>query len=77
MCGLTFVLTLKAANASGKMPFSRIIAIVGIIAASLIVGFDLVQLAQLGNWIIIGISGALLIIGASLYERFGLKLLAK
>lgn len=76
MCGLAFVLTLRTGTVCGKTPFSRIIAIVGIIAASLIVGFDLVQLAQLGNWIIIGISGALLIIGASLYERFGLKLLA-
>lgn len=77
MCGLAFALALKAGNVANKTPFSRIIATVGIIAATLMVGFDLVQLAQLGNWIIIGISGALLIIGASLYERFGLKLLAK
>ena len=76
VCALAFALTLRAGNTIGKMQLSRIITIVGIIAASLIVGFDLIQLAQLGNWVIIGLSGAVLIVGASLYERFGLKLLA-
>jgi len=39
--------------------------------------FDIVQLAQLGNWLIVGLIGTLLIVGASLYERYGLKFLAK
>lgn len=75
MCGLALVLTFIAGNTLGKTPFSRVITILGIIAASLIVGFDIVQLAQLGNWVVIGLSGATLIIAASLYERFGLKFL--
>lgn len=76
ICGFAFALTLSAGTSIGKMPFSRLIAMLGIITASLIMLFDLVQLAQLGNWMIIGLSGAILIVGASLYERFGLKLLA-
>ncbi|MBL4673494.1 MAG: hypothetical protein JKX81_14640 [Arenicella sp.] len=76
ICGFAFGLTLSAGNSIGKMPFSRLIAVLGIITATLIMLFDLVQLAQLGNWMIIGLSGAILIVGASLYERFGLKLLA-
>jgi len=76
ICGLAFALTLSAGNSIGKIPFSRLITMLGIVTAVLLVLFDLVQLAQLGNWMIIGFSGAILIIGASLYERFGLKLLA-
>jgi hypothetical protein len=77
VCGFAFALALTAGNSIGKTLFSRAIAMLGMIVAGLIVLFDLVQLAQLGNWVIIGFSGAILIIAASLYERFGLKLLAK
>jgi len=75
--GVAFALTHYAGNLVGKTPFGRIIAVLGILVATLIVLFDLVQLAQLGNWMIIGLAGAILIVGASLYERFGLKLMAK
>jgi hypothetical protein len=75
VCGFGLALTLCAGTSIGKTLFSRAIAMLGIVVASLIVLFDLVQLAQLGNWMIIGFSGAILIIAASLYERFGLKLL--
>lgn len=77
VCALAFALTHSAGNSIGKAPFSHITSIIGIIAATLILLFDIVQLIQLGNWVIIGLCGAILIIGASLYERFGLKLLAK
>ena len=77
VCGIGFALTHRASSITGKIPFSHIIALLGLIAAILIVLFDLVQLAQLGNWMIIGLAGAILIIGASLYERFGLKLMPK
>lgn len=76
ICGFAFALTLRAGNSIGKIPFSRLITMLGIVTAVLLVLFDLVQLAQLGNWIIIGFSGAILIVGASLYERYGLKLLS-
>jgi len=74
---LAFGLTHTTGNMTGKTPFSRSLAVLGIITAILIVLFDLVQLAQLGNWVIIGFAGAILIICASLYERFGLKLSPK
>jgi len=77
ICGLALAMSIRAGAILGKIPFSRIIAIVGIVAAALITLFDLIQLIQLGNWVIIGLCGAILIIGASLYERFGLKLLTK
>ncbi len=77
VCGLSLVLSIKAGDILGTVPFSRIIAILGVLSAAIIVLFDLVQLVQLGNWVIIGLCGATLIIGASLYERFGLKLLSK
>jgi hypothetical protein len=75
VCGFGLALTLSAGTSIDKTLFSRTIAMLGIVIATLIVLFDLVQLAQLGNWMIIGFSGAILIIAASLYERFGLKLL--
>jgi len=77
VCGLAFALTHTATSMLGKALFSHIVALLGMIAAILIVLFDLIQLAQLGNWMIIGLAGAILIIGASLYERFGLKLMPK
>lgn len=75
--GLAFALTHYASNITGKTPFSRAIASLGMIAAILIVLFDLVQLVQHGNWVVAGVSGAVLIVGASLYERFGLKFMPK
>ena len=74
ICSIAFALTISASNIIGKTPSSRFVAILGMIAATLLVLFDLVQLAQLGNWMIIGLSGAILIIAASFYERFGLTL---
>ena len=73
-CGLTFFLTLKASNIFAKTIVGHVIATLGMVVSTLVVLFDLVQLAQLGNWMVIGLCGAILIIGASLYERFGIKL---
>jgi len=74
LSGMTLALTIDASKKMESLRFSRFIAILGIVIATLMVLFDLVELAQLGNWMIIGLSGAVLIIGASLYERFGLQL---
>ena len=74
--GLLLMLTLNATKTLSKasLALSRIVILVGIVIASIMVGFDIIQLASVGNWVIIGLSGAMLIVGASLYERFGLKL---
>ena len=74
---LAFALTIYASRNGCNTRLSRIVSTTGLLIALLLVLFDVVQLAQLGNWIIIGLSGAILIIGASVYERFGLKLSAQ
>ena len=74
--GLLFMLTLNATKSLNKLSISlsRIVVSVGFVIACLMVGYDIIQLASVGNWVIIGLSGAMLILVASLYERFGLKL---
>ena len=74
--GLLIMLTLRATKSLDKLSISlsRIVVSVGFVIASIMVGFDIIQLASVGNWVIIGLSGAMLILVASLYERFGLKL---
>lgn len=74
VCALIVALNLRASHLFGKRAGSQIVAILAFIVATLMVFFDLIQLAQLGNWVIIGIIGVSLILGASLYERYGLNL---
>lgn len=42
----------------------------------ILLGSKLIQIADLSNWMLIGIAGITLILGASLYERYGLRLSA-
>jgi hypothetical protein len=41
------------------------------------IAIHLVSLANLSSWMVIGLVGMLLIVGASFYERFGLSFLTK
>ena len=57
--------------------FARSSAILGCAISILLIGLELVSLAQLSTWIVVGMVGMMLIIGASFYERFGLSLWSK
>jgi len=55
---------------------ANISAVIGLIASALMLGTRLVELANLSNWMLIGLGGVLLIVGASLYERYGLAFMS-
>ena len=74
ICGLVFTFNLRTSKMIEQRAGSQTFSIICLLAAIVIVFFDLVQLAQLGNWMIIGLIGGGLILGASLYERYGLNL---
>lgn len=71
--GLLFIANSQSILANDNR-FSKVTALVGIVACLLILAAHVVALVNLGNWIVIGFIGASLIIGGSLYERFGLSL---
>ena len=52
ICGFAFYLNLSAGNRINKASFSRLVSLLGIIASILIMLFDVIQLVQLGNWVI-------------------------
>lgn len=74
-CGGLFLLSQKSASYVNDIWVSRLVAIIGSAISLVIVTIKLIALAHLGNWIVIGLIGMLLIIAASLYERYGLKLM--
>lgn len=74
-CGGLFLFSQKSASYVNDIWVSRIVAIIGSAISLVIVTIKLIALAHLGNWIVIGLIGMLLIIAASLYERYGLKLM--
>ena len=57
--------------------FAKNSAIVGCAISMLLLTLELVSMAQLSTWMVVGLIGMLLIIGASFYERFGLSLWSK
>jgi len=54
--------------------FCKRLSFIGIVASIGILILHVVDLINLGNWMLIGISGVSLIVLGSLYERFGLSL---
>lgn len=74
ICGLAWAFNLRATSVLEQRASGQVFSILALIAAILMMFFDLVHLAQLGNWMIIGIIGGGLILGASIYERYGLNL---
>lgn len=68
------VVSKKVTKQSG---FSMSFAIFGLLACSIITAFNIVELIQLSNWVIVGIVGGMFILGASLYERYGHRLSAQ
>lgn len=61
---------------AGNRQVANISAMIGLAASLLLLGTRLVELINLSNWMLIGLGGVLLIVGASLYERYGLSFLA-
>jgi len=59
---------------SGKNGYRELIAIVGILASLLMLASQVIVHIQLSNWVIVGLIGAAMIIGGSLFERYGMSL---
>ncbi len=57
-------------NTRSAITFSSIVLALSMI----LLAIDFVKYVELGNWVVIGFIGGALIVGASLYERFGLRL---
>lgn len=72
--GLVLALNITTNKLTGYSNFSRPLAIVGFVVAIIIALFNIVELIQLSNWVIVGMIGGVFIVGASLYERYGLRL---
>jgi len=74
ICGLLLGVNIRATKRMQSITVGKTISITGLLAATLLLLIDMVHLMQLGNWIIIGLIGGGLILGASFYERYGLSL---
>lgn len=72
--GLVLVLNIVSRNIVGRSSFSTPLAAFGFAFAVVIALFNIVELIQLSNWVIVGLVGGVFIVGASLYERYGLRL---
>lgn len=75
VAGLVLALNIMARNVTGKRNFSGTLAALGFAVAMIIALFNIVELIQLSNWVIVGIIGGVFIVGASLYDRYGLRLI--
>jgi hypothetical protein len=75
ICGGLILFSQKSTASVNDVSVSRLTAIFGSAISLVIVAIKLIALLHLGNWIVIGLIGMLLIIAASFYERYGLKLM--
>jgi len=75
---MTCIALLFMANRFSSYEFSnKISKIIALLGAVISFGFLLIQILEiinLGNWMLIGIAGATFIVLGSLYERFGLRI---
>lgn len=72
--GLVLALNIVSCKSTGTSNFSRPLAVVGFVLSLIIALFNIVEIIQLSNWVIVGIIGGAFIVGASFYERYGLRL---
>ena len=77
VCGALFFIANHYATTEKPNKVSRFVASFGVLISVGILIFRLVELINLGNWMLIGLLGVSLIVLGSLYERFGLSLRAK
>lgn len=71
--GLVVVLNVVNSNITGSRQVSFSASVVGFAIAIILVLINIIELIQLSNWVIVGMIGGALIVGASLYERYGLS----
>ena len=69
-----FYIANRNTNAEQQNRFSKITAILGALISIGVLFIHIVELINMGNWMLIGIAGASFIVLGSLYERFGLSL---
>jgi hypothetical protein len=72
--GLVLALNIFSSNSTGAKNFSRPLSMLGFAVAAIIALFNIVEIIQLSNWVIVGVIGGAFIVGASFYERYGLRL---
>jgi hypothetical protein len=66
----------RYATAEHQNRLSKLTAIAGTLISIGVLFMHVVDLIDLGNWMLIGIAGAVFIVLGSLYERFGLSLVS-
>ena len=71
-----FITTWRAKEFVKDSHFAWLSANIGIAASVLLLITRVIELINMSNWMLIGITGVVLIVGASLYERYGLSLSA-
>ena len=69
-----FIVRIETSIGAG---YSKLAAISGTAISILLIIYQLIVIAELSDWMMIGLIGMTLIIGASLYERYGLSILTR
>ena len=77
MCAGLFYLATSNETSEQPYKFSKLISLLGTFVSIGILLIHVVDLINLGNWVLIGSLGVTLIVLGSLYERFGLSLSSK
>jgi hypothetical protein len=75
ICSGLILFSQKSKAFVNDISVSRLTAIIGSSICLVTVAIKLIALLHLGNWIVIGLIGMLLIFAASFYERYGMKLM--
>jgi len=74
VCATTLSFSSFMESSSIKYGASKIISLLGVLVCGFILAAQAIAYIQLGNWIVIGLIGVALIVGGSLFERYGMKL---
>jgi len=69
---LIFAICWLTRNKVANRKIAHLSAGIGVVASALMLGSHIVELVNLSNWMLIGLGGVTLIVGSSLYERYGL-----
>jgi len=71
--GLMLTLSWLTSTKVHNRQIINLAGVIGLLASGLMLCTRLIELVNLSNWMLIGSAGVLLIVGASLYERYGLS----
>lgn len=75
--GMTLTLSWLTSTKVHNRQIINLAGVIGLIASGILLSTRFLELINLSNWMLIGLAGVLLIVGASLYERYGLSLSAR